>query len=64
MLIDDHIFRYHDRWKFVLQRLSFIVSLKVYLESSVSGKIDQALVRRDTVSSLLGGKRMLMVLDS
>ena len=41
--------RYHDYWRFVTQRLSFLVSLVVYLESD-------RLAGRSEVASCLGSE--------
>ena len=51
-----YLFRYHDHWRCAIQRVSFLISLKVFLESLVSGKTSEALVTRDSVSATLGGK--------
>jgi len=44
-------YRYCDHWKFVTQRLCFIVSLVVYLESS---SVEASLATRDQVADMLG----------
>lgn len=45
----DEYYRYHDHWKFVTQRLAFLIALTIYLEVGI-------LVSRDTVAEILGGK--------
>ena len=41
--------RFHDHWRFVTQRLSFLAALLVYLES-------ERLIEREETAQLLGGK--------
>ncbi|KAM4698077.1 translin [Rhinophrynus dorsalis] len=43
----DQYYRFHDQWRFVLQRLVFLASFLVYLES-------ETLVTRETVAEILG----------
>lgn len=43
-------FRFNDHWRFVIQRLCFLASLLVYLES-------EKLATRESVAELLGGRR-------
>lgn len=45
----DQYYRYHDHWRFVTQRLSFISSLVIYLES-------ERLATREEVGQMLGLK--------
>lgn len=40
-------YRYHDHWRFVTQRLSFVCSLVVFLEAGI-------LIKRETVAEILG----------
>lgn len=51
-LLSPHLtsqyYRFHDHWKFVTQRMAFLVALIVYLETGT-------LVTRDTVAETLGG---------
>lgn len=42
-------FRFHEHWRFVLQRLAFLSAFVVYLES-------EALVTRDEVAQILGSR--------
>lgn len=44
----NQYYRYHDQWRFVTQRLCFLVALVIYLEVKV-------LVTKDTVAEILGG---------
>lgn len=45
----NQYYRYHDQWRFVTQRLCFLVALVIYLEIKV-------LVTKDTVAEILGVK--------
>ncbi|KAK8766662.1 hypothetical protein V5799_006558 [Amblyomma americanum] len=40
-------YRFHDHWRFVTQRLCFLVALSIYLE-------EERLVQRDQVADVLG----------
>lgn len=42
-------FRFHEHWRFVLQRLAFLSAFVVYLES-------ETLVTRDEVAQILGSR--------
>ena len=42
-------FRFHEHWRFVLQRLAFLAAFVVYLES-------ETLVTREEVARILGSK--------
>lgn len=46
----DQYYRFHDQWRFVTQRLCFLISLVIYLETKI-------LVTKETVAEILGGKR-------
>ncbi|XP_044738662.1 translin [Chrysoperla carnea] len=45
----DQYYRFHDQWKFVTQRLAFLIALTIYLEVGI-------LVSRETVAEILGVK--------
>lgn len=45
----DEYYRYNDHWRYVTQRLSFLIALTIYLEVGM-------LVSRETVAGILGGK--------
>lgn len=49
MIPNDQYYRFHDQWRFVTQRLCFLVSLVVYLETKI-------LVTKETVAEILGVK--------
>ena len=49
------VIRYSDHWRFVIQRLAFLASLLVYLESD-------SLATRLAVTQLLGGRSSLHVM--
>lgn len=44
----DEYYKYHDHWRFVTQRLSFLIALTIFLEVGI-------LVSRETVAEILGG---------
>ncbi|XP_032669332.1 translin [Odontomachus brunneus] len=46
---NDQYYRFHDQWRFVTQRLCFLVSLVIYLETKI-------LVTKETVAEILGVK--------
>lgn len=52
--LSSFLIRYSDHWRFVIQRLSFLASLLVYLESD-------SLATRLDVAQLLGGRSPLHV---
>ena len=54
IVISLFLIRYSDHWRFVIQRLSFLASLLVYLES-------ESLATRLDVAQLLGGRSVLHV---
>jgi len=43
----NQYYRYHDQWRFVTQRLCFLVALVIYFEAKF-------LVEKDTVAAILG----------
>lgn len=43
----NQYYRFHDQWRFVTQRLCFLVSLVIYLEAKI-------LVTKETVAEILG----------
>lgn len=45
----DQYYRFHDHWRFSIQRLAFLASLVVYLESGQMAMIEQ-------VAQMIGGK--------
>ena len=45
----DQYYRFHDHWRFSIQRLAFLASLIVYLESGQMATIEQ-------VAEMIGGK--------
>ncbi|XP_064471169.1 translin-like isoform X2 [Ornithodoros turicata] len=44
---ENQYYRFHDHWRFVTQRLTFLAGLTVYLES-------EALIQREEVAAMLG----------
>lgn len=48
-LLFSYLFRFHEHWRFVLQRLAFLAAFVVYLES-------EALVTREEVAQILGSR--------
>uniref|UniRef100_A0A1E1WZI8 Translin n=1 Tax=Amblyomma aureolatum TaxID=187763 RepID=A0A1E1WZI8_9ACAR len=44
---EGQYYRFHDHWRFVTQRLCFLVALSIYLE-------EERLVQRDQVADMLG----------
>jgi len=45
---NNQYYRYHDQWRFVTQRLCFLVALVIYFEIKL-------LVDKKTVADILGG---------
>lgn len=46
---EDQYYRFHDHWRFSIQRLAFLAALTVYLENGQMATIDE-------VAMLIGGK--------
>ena len=42
-------YRFHDHWRFVIQRLGFLAALTIYLET-------EKLATREEMAAILGGK--------
>lgn len=51
--LSSSLFRFHEHWRFVLQRLAFLAAFVVYLES-------ESLVKREEVAQILGSRYRLM----
>lgn len=47
MVPSNQYYRYHDQWRFVTQRLCFLIALVIYLEIKI-------LVTKETAASILG----------
>ena len=48
LIPQDQYYRFNDHWRFVIQRLSFLASLLIYLESD-------KLATKEEVAGLIGG---------